>query len=99
MLEVVFLLSADVDVQSAYERFEDFTEGRGDQFLALLYHLKDLLGKNPRMGVAVGRGFRKLSMTRFDYGIFYTIEGGRIFVSAVLDLRQNPETIRARLGL
>jgi hypothetical protein len=30
-------------------------------------------------------------------GIFYAVEPGRLVVHAVLDLRQDPETIRRRL--
>jgi hypothetical protein len=29
MNEIVFLLSADIDIQSAYERYENYQEGRG----------------------------------------------------------------------
>jgi hypothetical protein len=37
-------------------------------------------------------------MRGFPYGIFYSVEGGRIIVAAVFDLRQNPEIIRKRLS-
>ena len=99
MAEVVFLLAAEVDVQAAYEWFEGQRAGRGDQFLRYLRELEVLLGLNPRMGVSVGRGLRKLLMPRFDHGVFYTIEGQRIMVAAVLDLRRDPGFIRARLGI
>ena len=96
---VVFLLAAEVDVQSAYEWFEEQRAGRGDQFLRYLRELEVLLGSNPRMGVSVGRGIRKLLMPRFDHGIFYTIEGQRIMVAAVLDMRRDPAFILSRLGI
>ena len=51
------------------------------------------------MGVGVKRGIRKLLMPKFDHGIFYTIEGQRIMVAAVLDLRRDPGFIRSRLGI
>ena len=99
MLEVIFLLAAEVDVQGAYERFEEQREGRGDQFLRHLRHLESLLAGNPQMGVSVGRGIRKLLMPRFDHGIFYTVEGSRIMVAAVIDLRRDPDYIRSRIGI
>jgi hypothetical protein len=99
VLKVVFLLGAEVDVQSAYERFEALREGRGDQFLRYLRGLEILLARNPEMGVKVGRGIRKLLMPRFDHGIFYSVEGDRIMVAAVLDMRRDPAFIRSRLGL
>ncbi len=99
MVEVVFLLAAEMDVQAAYEWFDAQREGRGDQFLSHLKALESLLIKNPRMGVSVDSKIRKLLMPRFDYGIFYTIEGERIMVAAVLDLRRDPYFIRSRLRL
>lgn len=33
----------------------------------------------------------------FPYGIFYVVQPTRIVVSAVMDLRQNPETIRRKV--
>ena len=99
MAEVVFLLAAEVDVQAAYELFEEQRAGRGDQFLRHLRELEVLLASNPRMGVGVKRGIRKLLMPKFDHGIFYTIEGQRIMVAAVLDLRRDPGFIRSRLGI
>ena len=102
MLEVVFLLAAEVDVQGAYEWFEGQREGRGDQFLRHLRQLEVLLAANPGMGVSLGRGkrgIRKLLMPRFDHGIFYTVEGRRIMVAAVIDLRRDPAYIQSRIGI
>lgn len=99
MLEVVFLLAAEVDVQTSYEQFEQQHGGRGDQFLRHLRALEALLSANPHLGVHVARGIRKLLLPRFDHGIFYTVEGSRIMVAAVLDLRRDPAFIRSRIGL
>ena len=38
-------------------------------------------------------------MPRFDHGIFYTVEGRRIMVAAVIDLRRDPAYIQSRIGL
>jgi hypothetical protein len=36
-------------------------------------------------------------MRRWNVGVFYSIEGSRIMISAVMDLRQNPRAIRRYL--
>jgi hypothetical protein len=36
-------------------------------------------------------------VANFPFGIFYSVEGTRIVISAVLDLRQDPDRIRERL--
>jgi hypothetical protein len=33
----------------------------------------------------------------FPYGIFYSVQPSRLIVVAVLDLRQDPETIRRKV--
>jgi hypothetical protein len=43
------------------------------------------------------KGFRRGLISRFPFGSYYKIEGKRIVVFAVLDLRQNPESIQSRL--
>jgi plasmid stabilization system protein ParE len=99
VLEVVFLLAAEMDVQAIYENCEKQREGRGDQFLRHLRELEILLAANPHLGVHVARGIRKLLLLQFDHGIFYTVEGSRIMVAAVLDLRRDPAFIHSRIGL
>ena len=93
MAEVLFLLAAEVDVQAAYEWLEEQREGRGDQFLTRLREVEVLLERNLIIGVRVDSSVRKILVQRFDYGVFYTVEGQRIMVAAVLDLRRDPEFI------
>ena len=42
--------------------------------------------------------YRRYLIAGFPYGIFYTLEGNRVIITAVMDLRQSPEMIRKRLG-
>ena len=58
-----------------------------------------LLKQNPGMAQIYDGRFRRLLVRGFSCGLFYTLTGNRIFVTAVLDLRQDPERIRQRLGL
>lgn len=53
---------------------------------------------HPEIAPYFHRTYRRLLIGGFPFGIFYSIEGGRIIVTAVMDLRQNPEMIRRRLG-
>ena len=97
MSELVFLFSADADIQTAYEFYEAYQEGRGEVFMR---HLDVALGRVrafPEMATPFHKAHRRLLVHGFPYGIFYTIEGRRIIIAAVMDLRQDPETIRRRL--
>lgn len=96
-MELVFLLSADADIQTAYERYEDYQEGRGEVFLRHLDASFEYLRNFPLIAPVFHGNYHRLLVAGFPYGIFYSVEGTRIIVSAIMDLRQNPELIRRRL--
>ena len=51
----------------------------------------------PEIAPLFHESYRRLLVQGFPYGIFYTIEGRRIIVAGVMDLRQDPSVIRQRL--
>ena len=52
----------------------------------------------PEIAPSFHNGYRRLLVHGFPYGVFYTIEGRRIVVAGVMDLRQDPTSIRKRLS-
>lgn len=92
MKEVVFLSGADADLQQIYSELEE--RAAGEPFLVLVDRKLELLRQfpaiAPRYKVAPLRKFR---IGRTPYGVFYSIESGRVMVIAIQDLRQAPETI------
>ena len=99
IVEIVFLQGAQAEMQAAYEQTGGSSSRRGEPFLQRLEHTLALLRTNPGMAGVYGGRFRRLLVRGFSFGLFYTVAGERIFVAAVLDLRQDPERIRQRLGL
>ena len=63
--EVVLLLSADINIQRAYEWFDAHDEGRADRFLAELDRLLGLLATFPELGPVVYATRRRLLMREF----------------------------------
>ncbi len=51
----------------------------------------------PQIAPLFHESYRRLLVHGYPYGIFYSIEGSRIIVAGVMDLRQDPEAIRRRL--
>jgi len=95
--DLVFLFSGESDIQTAYEFYEAYQEGRGEVFLR---HLDVALGRLrtfPELAAPFHETHRRLLVHGFPYGVFYSVEGRRIIVTAVMDLRQDPEIIRRRL--
>ena len=97
MSELVFLLSADVDIQTAYEFYEACQSGRGAVFMRHLDAAFARLRNFPESAPAFRGQCRRLLVQGFPFGIFYTLEGRRIIVSGVMDLRQDPKVIARRL--
>ena len=96
-MEVVFLQKADEDVQAAYEWHGGPDSSRAERFLDRLDHSVTLLRNKPAMGTRHNRQFRRLILRGFTHGVFYTVTGKRILVARVLDLRQDPESLRRQL--
>ena len=98
MSDLVFLFSADADIQTAFEFYEAFQAGRGEVFMRHLDVAFGQLRTFPSIAPVFHGAYRRLLVHGFPYGIFYTIEGRRIIISGVMDLRQDPDVIRRRLG-
>ncbi len=98
MTDLVFLLSADIDIQQAYEYYENYQAGRGELFLRHLDAAVTHLRLFPKIAPVFHGNYRRLLVPRYPYGIFYTLESPRIIVVAVTHFQQNPRDILRRLG-
>jgi plasmid stabilization system protein ParE len=86
-----------LDSQAAFNRFEEYREGFGVTFLQELELAYAYLQRHPHIGRPYAQDRRRFLVPNFPFGIFYSVTPGRIIISAVLDLRQDPERIRERL--
>jgi hypothetical protein len=67
-------------------------------FLEVVNQAISLLQEFPHLGSVYARPFRRFLLRDRVTGLFYTLEGRRLFVHALPDLRQDPELLRRRLG-
>ena len=96
-MKVVVLDEAERDLADGYWFYENQEEGVGACFLIqLLSELESLPRYAGIHQVWFGKYHRMLSR-RFPFGIYYTVAASEIRVHAVLDMRQNPASIRQRL--
>lgn len=98
MSELVFLLGSEVDIQSAFNFYEGVQPGLGEIFIGHLEMALSQMKTFPEIAPVFGGFYRRLLVPDFPYGIFYSLEAGRILVVGVLDLRQAPRSIHRRLG-
>jgi plasmid stabilization system protein ParE len=97
MMDLILLLQADRDIQSAFERYENYQAGRGDIFMRQLDIAFMLLRRYPEKAPVYAGQYRRMLIRDFPYGIFYQAQPTRLIVAAVMDLRQDPRTIRKKL--
>ena len=98
-MKVVYLLSADLDVQAIYNSLDAWCVGQGDLFLDALEEVTTLLETFPFSGRLQFDVYRRIVILSFPIGVFYVVESNRILIHAVMNLRQSPGAIRRRLSL
>lgn len=97
MTDLILLLQADHDIQTAFNRYEEFQEGRGEVFLRHVDAALTLLRQHPEIAPVYEGRYRRMLIRDFPYGIFYEVQPKRIVIGAIMDLRQDPGTIRQKL--
>jgi plasmid stabilization system protein ParE len=99
MHEIVILAGAENDVLETYVRYETAEADLGERFSKQIEEAFQMLSEFPNAGPKFHSQIYRLLIRGFPYGIFYTIDGRRVIIQAILDLRQSPQSIRRRLGL
>jgi hypothetical protein len=97
-MDLIVLYAAEVDLQLAYQRYEDQQTGLGTKFLEYVESGILQVRRFPQSGFQITQKHRRLLLKKFPYEIFYSIYPTRIVVSAILDLTQNPSDIGKRLN-
>ncbi len=77
----------------------DVSERSAFSFLEKVEHAVSLIAVFPEIGPVYSRPYRRFLLQDKITALFYTLEGRRVFIHAVFDLRQNPSHLRRRLGL
>jgi len=97
MIDLILLLQADLDIQAAFSRCEDIQAGRGEIFMRQLDVALTLLRQHPEIAPIYSGPYRRMLIRDFPFGIFYQVQPSRIIVTAIVDLRQDPHTIRRKV--
>ncbi len=98
MPTVILLAGAENDTLSIFAKLEARSAVSADAFYHTLDAALQQLANHAESAPVFAGHIRRLVMHGYPFGIFYALENDRLFVHAVLDLRQNPEAIHRRLG-
>ena len=96
-MHIELLRGAEADLLENYVRLEELREGLGDRFYRTIDFALERIRQFPESAPVYQGPYRRLVMRPFGCGVFYSIEGERVMVGAILDLRQDPDSIRRRL--
>lgn len=96
--ELVVLLAAEREIQLVFEDLEERREGSGNELLKVLGRTFERLQEHPESAPLSFRGYRRMLLRAYYRGIFYRVEGRRVVIADLIDLRQDPATIQRRLG-
>ena len=92
-----FLSPAERDIAAAMEYYDRASPGLGQNFLSEVERTIGRILLNPTAWTRVSEHCRRCRTRRFPYGVFYSVEGDEIVISAVLDLRRHPDSWKTRI--
>ncbi|MDB6149377.1 MAG: hypothetical protein JWQ44_825 [Chthoniobacter sp.] len=97
--DAILLTGAEIHFHTVYAQIASSSFERADQFDARVNEALAQLGRCPQSAPAYLDRFRRPLRPDSTYALYCVAEGDRVFVHALLDVRQSPEAIRRHPGL
>jgi plasmid stabilization system protein ParE len=94
---VRFLRIAEIELDEAINWYESQAPGLGDTFLIEVLSAVDRISLYPDAWHPLDEDVRRCRLSRFPYGLIYSVEKGDILVLAVAHLHRRPDYWRDRL--
>ena len=92
-----FTSPALVELREATLRYEEQQKGLGAEFLGEIDATVDRILRFPRTWHPLSVRTRRCRSHRFPFGLLYQIRPDEILITAVMDLRRDPQRWRALL--
>jgi plasmid stabilization system protein ParE len=93
---VTFRAEARDELEDAYNWYEDQEAKLGEDFLDRVDHTLDRIEQRPESYMVVFQDFRRATIGRFPYVIYYRIVSSRVIVIAVVHGKRDPKTWQSR---
>lgn len=97
VIEIIIRPEAELDLAAATDYCAPGGDIAAKRFIQRVEARLEFLQRHPEGAPVVYSRFRRLLLHPYPFGIFYHFAGDRLFVVAVLDLRQQPDSIQSRL--
>lgn len=88
--QIIFQNEALIDVQEAYQWYEDQLPELGEDFLNELNEILEKLKQNPQYFGYAFDDFRDARLKRFPYLVVFTISGRFVYINSVKHTKRKP---------
>ncbi|MEX0663020.1 MAG: type II toxin-antitoxin system RelE/ParE family toxin [Balneolaceae bacterium] len=72
------------------EYYEDQVFELGDEFINEVEKVLEIIGDFPNSGTKITKFERRFLISRFPYGVIYSVKTNQIIIFAIMDLRRKP---------
>lgn len=95
-MTIKFHSEARKEFFKAADYYEEQVVGLGDAFIKEVETVLDVIEQYPSSGTRITSTERRFLVSRFPYGIIYSVEDDLIKIFAVMNLRQKPGYWKSR---
>jgi plasmid stabilization system protein ParE len=96
-VRVRFLEIAEIELDQAIHWYRAQAPGLDDAFFLEVLSAAERIAHFPEAWHPLGGGIHRYRLSRFPYGLIYTVDNGDILVLAVAHLHRRPDYWRDRL--
>nr|AMP54340.1 plasmid stabilization system protein [uncultured bacterium] len=89
-MKIKFHSEASKEFFEAVEYYEEQVVGLGYNFIDEVEKVLDVIEQQPASGTKITKTERRFLVSRFPFGIIYSIEEDQITIFAVMNLRRKP---------
>ena len=93
-MDLLILVEASQEIESAYDRYESKRSGLGSDFELCLESALDRISLFSESSPKRFHDIRVAILPHFPYGVYYKIYKDLVIVLAVFHFKQNPKTIK-----
>ncbi len=97
MYKLILLNEAEIEMQQAYDWYEEKSIGLGDDFMLCIDSKMQAILRTPLIYQKVYKNIRRAVIRRFPYCIFFIKEDNVIQILSIFHAHKNPMTFRNKI--
>ncbi|CAN5224694.1 type II toxin-antitoxin system RelE/ParE family toxin [soil metagenome] len=91
-LELVIKEEASIEIQDAFDYYEEQQVGLGAYFIKTLYNRLESICKRPASCPLIYNSYRQAVVSKFPFVVVYEIENNTVVVYSVFHTSRDPDT-------